>query len=70
MMTSEEFVREIDGVARDAIRENAVIGHVRHMKRAFLALKDHKDGHGDMFYDTEAPTDEALALIFAFLVLP
>ncbi len=37
---------------------------------AFRALRAHAIEEGDLFYDTEAPTDDALLLIFAFLVLP
>ena len=75
MMTSEEFVREINSVARDSIRESEFARKefnltLDDMKRAFKALKEHKEGLGDLFEDTEAPTDEAMLLIFAFLVLP
>lgn len=76
MMTSDQFVTEIEGVARDSIRErqsaldDPLSLGLNDMKRAFYALKDHKDGLGDLFEHTEAPTDEALTIIFAFLVLP
>ena len=75
-MTSEEFVREIDQVGYDGVRDRQINDQrplslsLEDLKKDFSALKDHCDGHGDMFYDTVPPTDKALLMIFAFLVLP
>ncbi len=74
-MRPEEFNKELEGIARDALREGIedtefpYLG-LEDVKRAFSALRQHKEGRGDLFMDTEAPTDVALLLIFAFLVLP
>ncbi len=74
-MTSDEYLRELNGVERDSKREHEFYKAEFHLplddiKRAFKALKEHAKEEGDLFIDTEAPTDEALLLIFAFLVLP
>ena len=75
-MTSEEFVTEMDGVGWDSIKERQVNDQrplslgLEALKMDFAAIKDHRDGMGDMFYDTVPPTDKALLMIFAFIVLP
>ncbi len=74
-MNKEQFMKELDGVERDAIREG-IEDHVfpylgiDDIKRAMLTLREHAHGFGDLFEHTEPPTDEALLMVFAFLVLP
>ncbi len=63
-------------IVLDAVRERQVQDErpmcltLDDVTLAFRALKQHIDGDGDLFIDTEPPTDDALLLIFAFLVLP
>jgi hypothetical protein len=79
-----EFRRQLEHIRTDAIRERQV-QDLRRMDlgledvlRAFVALQAHAhellQAHahefGDLFYDTLPPTDEALLVMFAFLVLP
>jgi len=76
MMTSEEFDKELNNIGRDSIRERQIQDErpmslsLVDVKRAFGAIQAHAKEEGDLFIDTEAPTDAALLLIFAFLVLP
>jgi predicted NACHT family NTPase len=71
-----EFRRQLEHIRTDAIRERQV-QDLRRMDlgledvlRAFVALQAHAHEFGDLFYDTLPPTDEALLVMFAFLVLP
>ncbi len=74
-MDTKKFRAELAHIGQDSITEhefaktefNLTLNDVRH---AFMALKAHAKEEGDLFIDTEAPTDDALLLIFAFLVLP
>lgn len=77
MKTRAEFMDELKGVHSDAETEREFAEYeddtwfdLDQLSRAFTAMYDHIHGQGDLFYDTEAPTDEALLLIFAFLALP
>ncbi len=73
-MNQEQFMRELNGVKRDVIREGIeddvfpYLG-IDDIKRAMLALREQAHSW-DLFMDTEPPTDEALLLIFAMIVLP
>ena len=76
MKTPKEFDKELAHIGLDSMRERQVQDErpmslgLEDVKRAFSALHQHAKEEGDLFIDTEAPTDDALLLIFAFLVLP
>ena len=73
-MDRQQFENQLSGIAADAISEGAdPHGHylgLGDISRAIGALRDHKEGLGDLFMDTVPPTDDALLLIFAMIVLP
>ena len=75
-MNLQQFKDELNGIERDANREwhsqdqEEKDLEISELRVAFLALREHALGFGDLFEHTEPPTDEALLMVFAFLVLP
>ena len=76
ILTPHEFEDELDAIGDDSIRERQVQDlrpmclTLKEATLAFMALRAHAKEEGDLFYNTVPPTDDALALIFAFLILP
>ena len=75
-MTPTEFDKELAHIGLDSMRERQVQDErpmslgLEEIKNAFAALQRHAMDEGDLFIETDAATDNALLLIFAFLVLP
>lgn len=76
ILTPEAFHKELKHIGYDSVRERSIQGAdpmlqtLGDLTQAFRALQAHAKEEGDLFIDTEAPTDQALLLIFAFIVLP
>ncbi len=75
-MNMQQFREELMGVQRDADMERQTQDEFplslsqEDVRLAIFALREHAHGFGDLFEHTEPPTDEALLMVFAFLVLP
>lgn len=79
MSNRSEYLKELDGITEDAFTERQAVSSdvvrtitlsIEEIRRAFEALREHRELMTGLFDEGDEPTDGCLQTIYAFIVIP